>query len=343
MQPKILTCASYYGTGSSAVIDFASEFSSVKSLGNAEIRFLHDPDGIDDLEFHLVENHNRHNAGHAIKRFLRMAKRLNGSFFKKEYSDFFNGKWMDATNDYINDLTEFSFNGWWHYDFYNHGALYHLRKRLPNKLLHLTLWRNSPERNLNLMKNEIAYCAAPSEEEFIQKTKAYLERLFNEEIRDDYNALAIDQIVPPSNIERYSRYFDDIRAVVVERDPRDVYTLEKMYWNAGIIPSDTPESFSEWFKYTRNHRKSEAYNPATTLFIYFEDLIYRYEDTTEKLMTFYNLNPNDHAEKKKYLNPDVSINNTRTWLKHPELADDIAVIERELSEYLYDYKSIGLE
>ena len=64
---KIISCSSYYGTGSSAVTDFVTEFSSVKSLGEYEFRFLHDIDGIADLEYHLVENHNRHNSGHALK------------------------------------------------------------------------------------------------------------------------------------------------------------------------------------------------------------------------------------------------------------------------------------
>ena len=59
---KVISCASYYGTGSSAITDYVSEFDGVFSMTNEEFRFIQDPDGIDDLEFHLVENHNRHNA-----------------------------------------------------------------------------------------------------------------------------------------------------------------------------------------------------------------------------------------------------------------------------------------
>lgn len=43
---KIITCASYFGTGSSAVTDFVSEFNSVYSCTNMEFRFIQDPDGI---------------------------------------------------------------------------------------------------------------------------------------------------------------------------------------------------------------------------------------------------------------------------------------------------------
>ena len=59
---KIITCASYYGSGSSALTDLVAEYENVKDLTNYEFRFLYDIDGVSDLEYHLVENHDRHNA-----------------------------------------------------------------------------------------------------------------------------------------------------------------------------------------------------------------------------------------------------------------------------------------
>ena len=60
---RFITCASYYGSGSSVITDFVSEFSEVYSYGDFEFRFIQDPDGISDLEYNLVENFNRHNSG----------------------------------------------------------------------------------------------------------------------------------------------------------------------------------------------------------------------------------------------------------------------------------------
>ena len=51
---RVITCASYYGTGSSAVTDYVTEFSTVKSLGDSEIRILHDMDGVSDLQLSLI-------------------------------------------------------------------------------------------------------------------------------------------------------------------------------------------------------------------------------------------------------------------------------------------------
>ena len=69
---KIITCASYYGSGSSALTDLVTEYARVKNLSEYEFRFIHDIDGIADLEYHLVNCHNRHNSGHALKRFRKL-------------------------------------------------------------------------------------------------------------------------------------------------------------------------------------------------------------------------------------------------------------------------------
>ena len=94
---RVISCASYYGTGSSAITDYVSEFDGVFSMTNEEFRFIQDPDGIDDLEFHLVENHNRHNAGHALKRYMRLVDFYNGNVFGRKYAPFFHGRWKDLS------------------------------------------------------------------------------------------------------------------------------------------------------------------------------------------------------------------------------------------------------
>ena len=69
---RFITCASYHGSGSSAVTDLISEFDEVKSCGVEEFRFVHDSDGIADLEYNLVWNFNRVNTSRAINRYLKI-------------------------------------------------------------------------------------------------------------------------------------------------------------------------------------------------------------------------------------------------------------------------------
>lgn len=85
---KIITCASFYGSGSSALTDLVAEYSCVKDLTNYEFRFLYDIDGVSDLEHYLCECHDRHNAGHALKRFKRLSEFNAGTFFNARYEPF---------------------------------------------------------------------------------------------------------------------------------------------------------------------------------------------------------------------------------------------------------------
>ena len=332
---KIISCASYYGTGSSAITDFVSEYDSVYSFSNEEFRFVQDPDGIADLEYNLVENFNRHNSGHAVKRYLKLVDFYSGNIFGRKYEGFFHGKWKELSNEYINNLIDFTYHGWWQYDLLDKGSFYYFRKRIVNKLLKLTVWRNQPERTLNTMKSEITYCAHPSEEKFLLYTRKYIDDLFNS-VSKGYDIVMVDQIVPPTNINRYLRYFNDIQAVIVDRDPRDIFVLEKYVWMDGIIPTDV-NKFVKWFKYTREHRKKERVDSSKVRFIQFEDMVYNYEQTSNELERWLGLKEEGHNNKKNIFDPAISIKNTQTWKKMECDLNEIIYIEKELSEYLYNF------
>ncbi|HEM6309408.1 TPA: hypothetical protein U2C79_000975 [Streptococcus suis] len=338
---KFITCASYYGTGSSAITDFVSEFENVYSFTNEEFRFIQDPDGISDLEYNIVENFNRHNSGHAIKRYKKLIKFYSGNIFGKKYAHFFGNNWEYYSNKYLEELVDFSYQGWWQYDLMDKGELYYFRKRILNKILKLTLWRHTPERTLNTLKNEITYCSNPSEAKFLDATKRYLENLFGS-VSGDSKMVMVDQIVPPTNLKRYLRYFNDIQVVVVDRDPRDIFILEKYFWKDGVIPSKV-EEFCKWFKYTRKHRKFETMDSPQVKFIQFEDMVYNYEETTRQIRTWLQLTEADHTNKKLFFDPAKSKNNTQIWKRIQCDLEEIKYIEAELDEYLYPFQSIVTE
>lgn len=334
---RFITCSSYYGTGSSAVTDFVSEFNNVFDFTNEEFRFIQDPDGISDLEFNLVECFNRHNSGHSLKRYKKLVDFYSGNIFGSKYSGFFGNNWKKLSYEYIDGLTDFTFPGWWMYDLYDRGSWFHFRKRIGNKILHKTIWKDSPDRQLNTMKNEITYCSHPTEEKFLRLTRKYIYDLFTTVIPSDKDIMMVDQLLPPINLTRYLRYFDNnIQTVVVDRDPRDVFVLDKYVWKDGNIPNDV-EIFCKWFKYTRDHRKHENMNTEQIHFVRFENLIYRYEETTQELIEWLGLKKENHHRAGHVFKPNESIHNTQVWKRFPQSTPEIKVIERELSEYLYEF------
>lgn len=336
---KIITCASYYGSGSSAITDLVSEFSSVQSLSEEEFRFIHDPDGISDLEYNLVENFNRHNSGHALKRFKKIVDFYSGNIITKRYEKYFLGNWKKCSYEFIDNLTDFTYFGWWQYDLLDRGTFFYFRKRVINKILKSTVWINKPERTLNTMKKEITYCSHPTEEAFLNSTRKYISELFGS-INDGSDFMMVDQLVPPTNLKRYLRYFDDIKVIVVDRDPRDLYILEKYYWKDGVIPTSVVE-FCKWYKYTRAHRNVEPFNGDKVCYIQFEDLIYNYEKTLKRIIDWLGLDPLDHKKKMKLFNPEISKKNTLTWINSQCDLKDIKYIEGELVDYLYFSERVG--
>lgn len=332
---KFITCASYYGVGSSAITDLFAEYQQVFDFTNEEFRFVQDPDGISDLEYNLVENFNRHNSGHALKRFKKLVDFYNGNILSPKHRKLLGDSWKNISYKYIEALTDFKFHGYWMYDLYDKGSFYHFRKRILNKILKMTIWRNQPDRQLNTMKDTITLCSAPSEEKFLRLTKTYIEELFCSVCPKDKIAM-VDQILPPTNIKRYLRYFDDIKVIVVDRDPRDVWVLEKYVWKDGVIPHEDVETFCMWFKYTRKHRKTENLHIDNITFVQFEDLIFHYDETVSKLEKWMGFSSIDHIRPRTRLNPDKSVKNTQTWLRVNNVPiEEINYIENELNQYLY--------
>lgn len=333
---RIITCAGFYATGSSAVTDFFGEFDNIHSLDNYEYRFPQDPDGIADLEYNIVENNHRHNTSHAIKRFIKLMKSYHGFGYRHSYDVF--GKQFDIlTNKYINDITELKSKSWWIFDRHEKGKVftvsdmgYSFIKRILNGGL------KTEKRYSMLTKGELGYYSAISEKEFLEATRKFTTSLFQSVNKDDQPYVMADQLVPPVNASRYVRYFDDIKVIVVDRDPRDVYLVEKTKIQRGVIPVDNVEDYVKWFKITRRYSEKNEISE-NIMRIRFEDLIYNYDVMSEELCKFVGLDRSNHVRVKELFDPDRSIRNSNLKKKIKGYEKDIKYIEEELADYLYDF------
>lgn len=325
---RVITCTGYFSTGSSAIGDLLSEYDDCYFPSDYELRFIYDPDGLADLEFHLVENHNRHNSGHALKRYKKLVDFYVGNKFAPKNEVYFHNHWKEYSYQYIDKLCEFDFEGAWLYDYLDRGIFFHYLNSVLRKLLHK-----------DLLSHERTMCSYPTSEQFLRLTKDYIRKLFSVANNVNSPVFIADQALPPSDIERYVKYFDDIKVVVVDRDPRDVFFLEKYIRKDGVLPTDV-NLFCRWFEYTRRHRKTEIIDNSYGLYVQFEDLVYQYGDTVKKIEIFCGLDGRKHTKIKKHFVPEKSINNTQIWRRinmSNEQIRELSVIERELAGYLYDF------
>jgi hypothetical protein len=178
---------------------------------------------------------------------------------------------------------------------------------------------------------------------FLVKTRIFTDNLLREadtENRHEY--ILFDQAIPVISFSNYLNYFTSLRVIIVDRDPRDIYVMNKAFWGSGYIPTSNVELFIKWYSETRQPRniglsELEADSIKRVIFLPFESLIYEYDDSLKRVMAHTGLTTNEHINKLKYFNPELSIKNTQVFLDFPELKNDIDLIEKHLEEYCYPF------
>lgn len=340
MKHSIITCASFGASGSGVVSDYLREYSGIKNLGDYEFRFLQDYDGVATLEDALIHSPHRLNSDIAIQNFKRYVDRQCGTFLNRRYEKFFNGQWKRISYNFINKIIDAKWQGYW--------EQYQLME--PSKFNAFLKYQFYPRflRLFSKDKNYIAhyipkrdmYFSSPSEDWFVKCVKEYIQELCDViNPNHEYNYLFFDQIMPPANITRYERFFDSIKTIVVDRDPRDYYLENVLRWGEGWVP----RSITDFAVVFRKQREQAARykDSSNVLRIKFEDTIFDYDRFENRIMDFLHLNPEDHICPKKYFNPEKSRINTQLWTKRKVNSGIVSRIEELLPEYLYDFEYLN--
>ena len=322
---KVITCASYHGTGSSAIGDIVSEFDSVTYTSDYEVSFLHCMYGVSNLEYYLIENPHRYNSSLALKNFIHLSKILTGNALFKKNNYYFNKQWKKLSEEFISSLYTDKFYSTTFFDSFWFPRWFYYFLRILNKVF-----------GVDLLKNSQHYLPISDEKTFLTSVQSFMEKLFDSlTVKSEY--VYIDQLFPSSNIAQVSRYIKTpVFTFIVDRDPRDIYLLEKYVWKEKMFPTSTILEFCSWFKRSRMTQEKELRNEQVLL-IKFEDLIYKYNDSLDKIASFANLDMKSHNNQLKKFDPLTSINNTRLWDTYTQDKEDIKIIEAELSDYLYPY------
>ena len=164
----------------------------------------------------------------------------------------------------------------------------------------------------------------------------YLDMTFD---KTSKNMIA-DHFLLPHNLYRVPHYFsnDEIRVIVVDRDPRDVYVDFMKHWSDLREEPAVPYRVEEFVTFWEDVRKIET--PANfdcILRIHFEDLFYNYSATVSKIEQFCGLEAKDHINPGKFFNRNKSADNLKHYSSRKEWETEVNYIERHLSSYLYNF------
>lgn len=328
---KKIACVGYHDTGASVVDDLLRECDNVaQGVSNAELRVLHDPDGISDLEYHLVIDPHRSGSSLAIRRFIAYCKRVN-----RMESKLVGSKWLLLSTEYAKSLANIYYRGWMTLDvlFFPYWKKKLLTFYLGiNKLLPKSIRK---QRWHNFFPQERTYYAGLTEEEFLSRTKDYIDSICEIMNPEHLEYLVLDQFASSHNPANAMRYTNDLKVIVVDRDPRDLYIHDVKMLQEHIL---APEPLNFAIQYRRMRRKISEEESPNVLHVRYEELIWEYDITISKIFQFLEIDPSvHHVSKKKFFNPAVSINGTQLWKRFPQYAKEIEIISKELSDMLYQY------
>ena len=328
----IVGACGFGSTGSSVITDYLGEFGTFAIKDDLEFTWVSSTDGLLDLEQALM--HPRSRTLHSIvafDRFRSAARRQSRSYARHGLPS---ATFLSDVDRFIDALT---MSKWTWYDplesprwvYRSRHCFKALMKRIIIPRLERKLGRHVACWPLKVVR----FSAHPAN--FYDEARKLVKRMLDV-MTDGAQDIALDQPFPGNNPQACFPYFDDPYAIVVDRDPRDnyVFARTRMLGKFHYIPINRVE---DYIAYYRGLRKDQPYleDHPRILRIRFEDMVYEYEKTSAKVREFLKL-PENPAPKSIF-DPALSIANTQVFRRFPQFADDVAKIERELPEYLFDY------
>lgn len=338
MNYNVIIPTGYMGSGSSAITDLLSEVDGYSCLnGNYEYVFMHCPNGLFDLEDKLLKGNNVVRSDEALHSFYNCMKNLyaNKHYWVADYKTKIGSDFIDWINTLINSLINDRItDSYWYYQENPNLEIY--LKKLISKLLSIVT-NKKIKLKPGLTYNEM-WVSYPSNEDFYASAKIFLDKFFCE-MGIKQNHIILDQFLLPHNIYRAPNYFNEnYKIIVVERDPRDVFILNKYYWRDSNCP--VPYSF-DVKKFCENYKKMrdmEIINTNSNVKrIHFEDLVYNYDNEVEDIFRFLGISKEKHLKPFTKLNPKKSILNTQLFEQNINYKEESEYIKKELSEYIYDF------
>ena len=165
-----------------------------------------------------MDDFHRIKVDEGIHKFIKNILRI-----VKGYNKYFNNKFEVLTYKYLQDLIDIQWKGnsFTHENRYS-KIEYFIKFRLSDKvqrIKHKLVGKDTGYEFVPKFPKMDMYLAYCTKEEFYNKTKNYTESIFNEvNPNKEYEYLAFDQLVPPTNIMRYMNYFNNLKVIVVDKE-----------------------------------------------------------------------------------------------------------------------------
>lgn len=310
MSKKFVIVAGYGWSGSSALIDLLMEFDKTY-VPNVEFCLAYFPGGLADLRYALVENWDPIRSNAAIGDFLWLCKKCNMPQNHRlspaglNYANLLGADFMDKTLDFIHSLVDFTYKGINYHENFKKSYMQFTVGKVFRSMQRRTHGRIDID-----LANKDLYFAHPSEDAFCEASKRYIDSLFD---KNEDAIIVLDQAVSPLDAAALSRFFNDAKMIIVDRDPRDIYI--DMINSEGLIGAELKLSH-DVEKYLQWHRAVRPQHiPENAMSIRFEEIVNDTEDVVKQIRRFLDWDIGEWTKRGMRFMPEESVNNIGLWMK----------------------------
>lgn len=332
---SVLDISGYSFSGKSAVYDLLSSSDRFKGHGvSFEFELLRAPGGIIELREALCGSHwSPVRSCEAVRRFLKLIDNLGGRrtmidrFTKlgNHYDYHFPG-FTNLSKSFIDKSISSAWDSYWPFAKYQNNGF----QVFTYKLLS----------NFGLMLDDRVYLARMDKRDFDFHTREYLDKLFSSAKIIANQRLLLNNAFEPFTPSVSGALVSDAKAIIVDRDPRDIYLSA---WQSSIGGGSKVgravigNSVADFVKRFLIYRNAVVIND-DSLDIYrmtFENLIQNFDNTLSGLCSFLNVNPSLFYSGESCFDPQKSSSNVGMWrgLSDNKLSESVKYIERELGDY----------
>ncbi len=352
MQNYNVAVVGFFGSGSSAVEDLLKEYKGCSVALNIDERGIERPyehkllytrGGLFITSELLSNNNTAYCSDIYINDFISNMKRMYDNNFVSygSYKRLLGQPFWDSVEKYCNDLGVVKLkNG---ISRTEHKKSVRFSPIMAVLQIGAKLVLKKPIYKLgkwNIMDHKPYYFGMPEEDAIKKASRDFIKRYFDMCRKDKEGILIFDQLIHAQHTRILDYYFDDeFKAIIIRRDPRDLYCLSKYVWSkpphgfSAPLPIDIDEFCSFWKK-TTNYDMTDT---CQVLNIAFEDLIYRYDNTRDKIEKFLGLTEKDHIHPLSSFDPNKSIRNTQIFERTKEMQEEGKRIAELLPELIYDF------
>jgi hypothetical protein len=312
---RFLDLSGYAFTGKHAVIDLMREMRGYHVEHFAyEFALLRVQGGIHDLEHALVDDWSPIRSDAEIRRFRRNVVRYGSvnhwlrpsTWFRAvgwNYESHYQGKFFALSDVYLRRLIRASWQADCPYALADLGPIEIFARKIGAKL-----------RIKRALSFEMTLSRPSSFAEFREATRDYLETLLTANVDSDARTVVLHNAFEGFDPAKSIRYFNDARAIVIDRDPRDNY-VQGLWYQPTAVDVET------FIARYRLYRDATNYAPdARVLRMKFEDLVLDYDRTVARILAFLGEDASAHVKPFAHFNPDVSKKNVGVFRSHADQA-----------------------